>query len=191
MSYKKIAGIDEVGRGCLVGAVVAAAVILDPENPIDGLMDSKKLSDKRRQKLAAEIRDKSLAWSVGRAEPSEIDQINILHASLLAMQRAYAGLAIKADWAMVDGNLYPALPVGGETVVKGDQKVAEISAASILAKVARDDEMKVLNALLPGYGIAKHKGYPTSFHVERLDEKGVTDFYRHSFSPVKKRAGGS
>jgi len=190
MKQKKIVGIDEVGRGCLVGAVVAAAVILDAEKPIDGLADSKKLSDKKRQKLAIEIRERSLAWAVGRAEPSEIDHINILHASMLAMQRAYAGLGIEADWAMVDGNRYPELPVDGETVVKGDQKIAEISAASILAKVARDNEMKILDALLPGYGIAKHKGYPTSVHIEQLDVRGVPGYYRYSFSPVRKRAEG-
>ncbi len=185
---KQIVGIDEVGRGCLVGAVVAAAVILDPEKPIEGLADSKKLTEKKRNKLAIEIREKAFAWAVGRAEPTEIDEINILQASMLAMQRAYYGLGIEAGWAMVDGNCYPDLPIEGETVVKGDQKIAEISAASILAKVARDEEMKVLDALLPGYGIKKHKGYPTSAHLQQLDQQGVSLYYRHSFAPVRKRA---
>lgn len=189
MNNKLVVGLDEVGRGCLVGAVVAAAVILDPKKPIGGLADSKKLSEKKREKLATEIRERSLAWAVGRAEPSEIDEINILHASMLAMQRAYAGLGVEADWAMVDGNRYPELPIAGETVVKGDQKIAEISAASILAKVARDNEMKILDAMLPGYGIAGHKGYPTRKHVEQLDVRGVPGYYRHTFSPVKLRAG--
>ncbi len=189
MKHKIVVGIDEVGRGCLVGAVVAAAVILNPEKPIDGLADSKKLSEKRRQQLATEIREKSFAWAIGRAEASEIDEINILHASMLAMQRAYSGLGIGADWAMVDGNRYPELPIAGETVIKGDQKIPEISAASILAKVARDDEMKILDAMLPGYGIAGHKGYPTRSHIEQLDIQGIPDYYRHSFSPVRLRTG--
>jgi ribonuclease HII len=189
MNNKLVVGLDEVGRGCLVGAVVAAAVILDPEKSIDGLADSKKLSEKKREKLAIEIRERSLAWAIGRAEPSEIDEINILHASMLAMQRAYAGLGVEAGWAMVDGNRYPELPIAGETVVKGDQKIAEISAASIIAKVARDDEMKILDAMLPGYGISGHKGYPTRMHVEQLDLLGIPGYYRHTFSPVKLRAG--
>jgi ribonuclease HII len=185
---RQIVGIDEVGRGCLVGAVVAAAVILDSKNPVEGLADSKKLTEKKRNKLAVEIREKAFAWAIGRAEPTEIDEINILQASMLAMQRAYYGLGVEADWAMVDGNGYPDLPIEGETVVKGDQKIAEISAASILAKVARDEEMKVLDALLPGYGIEKHKGYPTSLHLEQLDQQGVGLYFRHSFAPVRKRA---
>lgn len=187
MMHRYIAGIDEVGRGCLVGSVIAAAVILDPENPIEGLADSKKLTEKRRNILAVKIKEHSLAWSVGRAEPSEIDEINILNASLLAMRRAFDGLDVKPDWVKVDGNRYPELSVAGETIIKGDQSVAEISAASILAKVARDMEMKVLAAFLPGYNLAKHKGYPTREHLEHLDRQGVAEYYRRSFSPVAIR----
>lgn len=186
----KVVGLDEVGRGCLVGAVVAAAVILDPEQPIEGLADSKALSEKRRAALSEEIRSKALAWCVARAEPSEIDRINILHASLLAMRRAYLGLGREADHALVDGNRMPELPIPGETVVKGDQTIKEISAASILAKVARDTEMIVVDSLLPGYEINQHKGYPTKNHLLRLDELGVPDYYRTSYAPVRSRLGG-
>ncbi len=184
---RRVAGIDEVGRGCLVGSVIAAAVVLNPKKPIEGLVDSKKLTEKRRSILAGEIEERSLAWSVGRAEPSEIDEINILKASLLAMQRAFAGLDVVLDWVKVDGNYYPDLPVAGEAIIKGDQSVEAISAASILAKVARDREMQVLSALLPGYKLAKHKGYPTREHLAQLEHRGVADYYRRSFSPVAIR----
>ena len=153
-----IAGVDEVGRGPLVGAVVTAAVILDPANPIQGLADSKKLSEKRRLALFDEIKAKALCWNLGRAEPEEIDQLNILHATMLAMQRAVAGLSVTPDWVLIDGNRCPSLPMKSQAVVKGDSLVAEISAASIIAKVTRDNEMAKLDAIYPEYGFAKHMG---------------------------------
>ncbi len=184
-----IAGVDEVGRGPLVGAVVTAAVILDPNQPIEGLADSKKLSEKRRIALAEEIKAKALSWSLGRAEPEEIDRLNILHATMLAMQRAVAGLAITPDFVLVDGNRIPQLPMPAQAVVKGDSLVEEISAASILAKVARDLEMEELDKQYPAYGFAQHKGYPTKLHFEKLAELGATPFHRKSFAPVAKILG--
>ncbi|WGE34108.1 ribonuclease HII [Actinobacillus genomosp. 1] len=184
-----IAGVDEVGRGPLVGAVVTAAVILDPNNPIEGLADSKKLSEKKRLLLAEEIKAKALCWSLGRAEPEEIDQLNILHATMLAMQRAVAGLNIQPDFVLVDGNRIPTLPMPAQAVIKGDSLVAEISAASILAKVVRDQEMDELDKQYPEYGFAKHKGYPTKLHFEKLEQFGATPFHRKSFAPVKKILG--
>lgn len=184
-----IAGVDEVGRGPLVGAVVTAAVILNPNQPIEGLADSKKLSEKRRIALAEEIKAKALSWSFGRAEPEEIDRLNILHATMLAMQRAVAGLAITPDFVLVDGNRIPPLPMPAQAVVKGDSLVAEISAASILAKVARDLEMEELDKQYPAYGFAQHKGYPTKLHFEKLAELGATPFHRKSFAPVAKILG--
>jgi len=204
-----IAGVDEVGRGPLVGDVVTAAVILDPDNPIEGLMDSKKLSEKKRALLSVEIKEKATAWSIGRASPEEIDTLNILHATMLAMQRAVAGLAVEPDFVLVDGNRCPTFLVkdknqGSEldneepqqspritsqAVVKGDARVAEISAASIIAKVARDDEMIALDKLHPEYGFAKHKGYPTKLHLEMIIEHGVLDCYRQSFKPVARVLG--
>ncbi|WNC67221.1 ribonuclease HII [Thalassotalea nanhaiensis] len=181
-----IAGVDEVGRGPLVGAVVTAAVILDPNNPIAGLTDSKKLSDKKRQALSIEIKEKALAWCLGRSEPEEIDQINILQATMVAMQRAVAGLKVPADYVLVDGNRCPDFGLPCHSVVKGDLKVAEISAASIIAKVARDDEMLALDKLYPEYGFASHKGYPTKAHFEKIAEHGVLNCYRKSFKPVAK-----
>ncbi|MFI8417502.1 ribonuclease HII [Serratia sp. NPDC078593] len=181
-----IAGVDEVGRGPLVGAVVTAAVILDPARPIVGLADSKKLSEKRRLALYDEIIERSLAWSLGRAEPEEIDQLNILHATMLAMQRAVAGLAVEPDMVLIDGNRCPTLPMQSQAVVKGDSRVAEISAASILAKVTRDREMAELDRLFPEYGFAQHKGYPTAFHLERLAALGATEHHRRSFAPVRR-----
>lgn len=186
---KLIAGVDEVGRGPLVGAVVTAAVILDPNNPIKGLMDSKKLSEKKRLALAEEIKTKALSWSLGRAEPAEIDELNILHATMLAMQRAVNGLHIQPDFILVDGNRPPQFLVPTQAVVKGDSLVAEISAASIIAKVARDSEMKELDKQFPQYGFAKHKGYPTKLHFEKLIEFGATPYHRKSFAPVKKVLG--
>ncbi|WP_313653171.1 ribonuclease HII [Pantoea sp.] len=180
-----IAGVDEVGRGPLVGAVVTAAVILDPANPITGLADSKKLSEKRRLALYDEIKEKALAWSLGRAEPEEIDQLNILHATMLAMQRAVAGLHIQPDYVLIDGNRCPALPMPSQAVVKGDSLVAEISAASIIAKVSRDREMADLDRLFPEYGFAQHKGYPTALHMEKLTQHGATPHHRRSFAPVR------
>ncbi|MDG6325055.1 ribonuclease HII [Glaesserella parasuis] len=184
---KFIAGVDEVGRGPLVGAVVTAAVILDPNQPIEGLADSKKLSEKRRLALAEEIKAKALCWSLGRAEPDEIDQLNILHATMLAMQRAVAGLRIQPDFVLVDGNRIPTLPMPAQAVVKGDSLVAEISAASILAKVARDQEMDEIDKQYPEYGFAQHKGYPTKLHFEKLESLGVTPYHRKSFAPVAQR----
>ncbi|KAB7695956.1 ribonuclease HII [Plesiomonas shigelloides] len=184
-----IAGVDEVGRGPLVGAVVTAAVILDPARPIVGLADSKKLSEKKRLTLFDEIKEKALAWSLGRAEPHEIDELNILHATMLAMQRAVAGLPITPEFVLIDGNRCPALPMPAQAVVKGDSKVAEISAASILAKVTRDREMAELDAQYPQYGFAKHKGYPTADHLRLLAEHGAIAEHRRSFAPVKRALG--
>ena len=184
-----IAGVDEVGRGPLVGAVVTAAVILDPARPIVGLADSKKLSEKKRMALFDEIKEKALAWSLGRAEPHEIDELNILHATMLAMQRAVAGLPITPEFVLIDGNRCPALPMPAQAVVKGDSKVAEISAASILAKVTRDREMAELDAQYPQYGFTKHKGYPTADHLRLLAEHGAIAEHRRSFAPVKRALG--
>lgn len=181
-----VAGVDEVGRGPLAGAVVAAAVILDPDNPIDGLADSKKLTEKRRQALFPEIQEKALAWCVARASEAEIDQINILQASLLAMRRAVLGLQHAPDKVLVDGNRCPELRYPSEAIVKGDSKVAAISAASILAKVVRDNEMIAFDEVYPGYGFASHKGYPTAQHMAALEKLGVTPIHRRSFAPVKK-----
>jgi len=184
-----VAGVDEVGRGPLVGAVVTAAVILDPAKPIVGLNDSKKLSEKRRLALFDEIKEKALSWSLGRAEPHEIDELNILHATMLAMQRAVAGLHIPPEYVLIDGNRCPALPVPSMAVVKGDSRVAEISAASILAKVSRDAEMAALDQTFPEYGFAQHKGYPTAFHLEKLALHSATEHHRRSFGPVKRALG--
>ncbi|HAU5444588.1 TPA: ribonuclease HII [Cronobacter sakazakii] len=184
-----VAGVDEVGRGPLVGAVVTAAVILDPLKPIVGLADSKKLSEKRRLALFDEIKEKAIAWSLGRAEPHEIDELNILHATMLAMQRAVAGLAVTPEYVLIDGNRCPALPMPSMAVVKGDSRVAEISAASILAKVTRDAEMAELDLTFPQYGFAQHKGYPTAIHLERLAEHGATAHHRRSFAPVRRALG--
>ncbi|MDO6707813.1 ribonuclease HII [Photobacterium sp. 1_MG-2023] len=182
-----IAGVDEVGRGPLVGAVVTAAVILDPANPIEGLTDSKKLSEKKRLALFDEIKAKALSWSLGRCEPVEIDELNILQATMVAMQRAVAGLSIQPDYVLIDGNKVPQLPMTAQAVVKGDLRVAEISAASILAKVTRDREMEALDAQHPEYGFAQHKGYPTKAHFAALEQFGAIDEHRKSFKPVRER----
>ncbi|MGF7453135.1 ribonuclease HII [Mannheimia massilioguelmaensis] len=184
--FELVAGVDEVGRGPLVGAVVTAAVILDPNNPIEGLADSKKLSEKKREQLAEEIKQKALAWALGRAEPEEIDQLNILHATMLAMQRAVKNLKIQPHFVLVDGNRVPELAMPAQAVVKGDSKVQEISAASIIAKVARDHEMEELDKQYPQYEFAKHKGYPTKVHLEKLVEFGALPQHRRSFGPVRK-----
>ncbi|REH37901.1 RNase HII [Paraperlucidibaca baekdonensis] len=181
-----VAGVDEVGRGPLIGAVVTAAVILDPRKPIAGLADSKKLTAAKREALAETIRRDALCWALGRAEPAEIDALNILQATLLAMQRAVAALSIQPDHVMVDGNRCPVLPMTAEAVVKGDSKVAEISAASILAKVARDAEMAALHAQHPGYGFDRHKGYPTAAHLSALAALGPLPQHRRSFAPVRQ-----
>ncbi|WP_117233480.1 ribonuclease HII [Vibrio maerlii] len=187
--YQRIAGVDEVGRGPLVGDVVTAAVILDPNNPIEGLNDSKKLSEKKRLALLPEIKEKALAWSVGRCSPEEIDELNILQATMVAMQRAIAGLSVQPDLALIDGNRVPELPMDGVAVVKGDLRVAEISAASIIAKVVRDQEMEELDKEYPQFGFAKHKGYPTKAHFEAIEQHGVIEQHRKSFKPVKRALG--
>lgn len=180
-----VCGIDEAGRGPLAGSVVAAAVILDPARPIAGLNDSKKLSAAKREALAPEIREKALAWCVAEASVAEIDQLNILHATMLAMQRAVAGLAVVPLRALVDGNRCPKLAVPAEAVVKGDGKVACIAAASILAKTARDEAMLDLHRQYPQYGFDRHMGYPTADHLERLRQHGPSPIHRRSFGPVK------
>ena len=185
-----IAGVDEVGRGPLAGPVVAAAVILDPQRPIEGLADSKKLTEKRRNLLETEIQEKALAWALGRAEVEEIDAINILQASLLAMQRAVEALQIQPEHALIDGNRCPQLPCTAEAIVGGDGSEPAISAASILTKVARDREMGELDKQYPGYGLAKHKGYPTRVHLEALEQLGVSPIHRRSFGPVRKLLQG-
>lgn len=182
----RLAGLDEVGRGPLAGPVVAAAVILDPARPIPGLLDSKRLSEARREQLAAQIQDQALAWAVARAGVAEIDRLNILQASLLAMQRALAALDPAPLEALVDGNRCPELPCPAQAVVKGDNCVPAIMAASILAKVSRDREMVALAGRYPGYGLEKHKGYPTRAHIAALQRLGVTDIHRRSFGPVRK-----
>ncbi|WP_339410068.1 ribonuclease HII [Pseudomonas sp. EA_35y_Pfl2_R5] len=180
-----VAGVDEVGRGPLCGAVVTAAVILDPLRPILGLNDSKKLTEARREKLFDEIREKALSWCIARAEVEEIDKLNILHATMLAMQRAVEGLGITPKLALIDGNRCPVLQMPSSAVVKGDSQVPAIAAASILAKVSRDREMQLLDAQYPGYGIAGHKGYPTPVHLEALRRLGPTPIHRRSFAPVR------
>lgn len=181
---ENIAGVDEVGRGPLVGAVVTAAVILDPDNPIKGLVDSKTISEKKRLLLCEEIKEKALSWSIGRAEPVEIDELNILHATMLAMRRAVAGLHIQPQHVKVDGNRCPSWDYSCEAIVKGDSIVAEISAASIIAKVTRDQEMYELDQQFPEYGFAQHKGYPTQYHRQKLAELGPIQQHRMSFKPV-------
>lgn len=185
-----IAGVDEAGRGPLIGSVVAAAVILDPNNPIEGLNDSKKLTEKKREKLFVEIKEKALAWAIAEASHHEIDELNILQASLLAMRRAVEGLKIPPEHVLVDGNKVPkGLQMSCDAVVGGDALHAEISAASILAKVTRDHEMVELDKQYPQFGFAKHKGYPTKAHYEAIAEHGVIDQHRRSYGPVKKALG--
>ena len=181
-----IAGVDEVGRGPLVGDVVTAAVILNPAKPIAGLADSKKLTDKKRQLLAIEIKEKALCYAIGRCSPSEIDELNILQATMLAMSRAVEALSTVPEFVFVDGNRLPKLAMPAQAVVKGDSLVAEISAASILAKVARDEEMIELDARYPQYGFAGHKGYPTKAHFAALEQYGAIDEHRKSFKPVQR-----
>ena len=187
MSESLVCGVDEVGRGPLAGPVVAAAVILDPARPIDGLADSKRLSQKRRETLYETIRERALSWSIGRAEVAEIDNINILQASLLAMQRAVAGLSIAPHQALVDGNRVPQLQCDARAIIGGDACEPCISAASIIAKVTRDREMVALDARYPGYGLARHKGYPTRQHLASLAVLGVSEIHRRSFAPVRRQ----
>ncbi len=179
-----VAGVDEVGRGPLAGDVVAAAVILDPERPVTGLADSKQLSEVQRERLYPLIIANARAWAVARASVEEIDRLNILHASLLAMTRAVTALAIQPDFVYVDGNRCPQWRYASEAVVKGDSHFAEIAAASIIAKVTRDRELVELDSVYPGYGLARHKGYPTRDHIQALQQLGVTPIHRRSFAPV-------
>ncbi len=180
-----LAGVDEVGRGPLAGPVITAAVILDPDRPIAGLGDSKKLTEKRREVLYEQIVEQSLAWSLGRCDADEIDRLNIYQATMVAMERAVAGLAIAPEYVLVDGNRCPKWHWPSEPVVKGDSRVAAIGAASIIAKVTRDREMVELETDYPGYGLAQHKGYPTPIHLDALNTLGVTPIHRRSFRPVQ------
>ena len=189
MSVIWVCGVDEAGRGPLAGAVVAGAVVLDPENPITGLKDSKKLSPARREFLFEQIQLKAKAWGIGEASPIEIDEINILQATMLAMRRAIEDLTTRLggwpDKALIDGNRCPELPIAAEAIIKGDTKEPAISAASILAKVTRDRQMRSLHELHPQYGFAQHMGYPTEAHFAALKEFGACDQHRRSFSPVR------
>ncbi len=184
--HRTTAGVDEAGRGPLAGPVVAAAVILDPARPIAGLADSKRLSARRRERLAVEIEAHALAWALGRAEVAEIDRINILQASLRAMERAVAGLGVVPDLALVDGDQAPGLACEVRTLIRGDALEPVIGAASILAKVARDRELAALDARYPGYGFARHKGYPTPQHLQALQCLGPCPEHRSSFAPVRR-----
>lgn len=190
MSVIWICGVDEAGRGPLVGAVVAGAVVLDPENPIEGLKDSKKLTPARREYLYEQIMQKAKAWGIGEASPAEIDDINILQATMLAMRRAVEDLTNRLgawpDKALIDGNRCPELPIVTEAIIKGDAKEPAISAASILAKVTRDRQMQILHQRHPQYGFAQHMGYPTEAHFAALKEYGACPEHRKSFSPVRK-----
>ncbi|WP_286222333.1 ribonuclease HII [Marinobacter apostichopi] len=181
-----LAGVDEVGRGPLIGAVVTAAVILHPDRPIAGLADSKKLTEKKRNALYDEIMAKAEAWCIGRCEAHEVDTLNIYQATMVAMKRAVEGLDVEPEYVLVDGNRCPNWRWPSEPVVKGDSRVEAISAASILAKVTRDREMEVLERTYPGFGLAKHKGYPTPVHLEALNRLGATPEHRRSFRPVRE-----
>lgn len=181
-----IAGVDEAGRGPLAGPVLAAAVILDPTRPIQGLADSKQLSALKREALFHQIQNQAIAWALGRAEVSEIDQINIFQASLLAMQRAVEGLPVVPHHVQIDGTHCPVVSCTSEAVVNGDQKIPAISAASILAKVMRDREMVEHDRLYPGYGFVQHKGYGTKMHLEALRRLGPCAIHRQSFAPVRE-----
>ncbi len=181
-----ICGVDEAGRGPLAGAVFAAAVILDLNQPIDGLADSKKLSEKKRDFLAGEIKEKALAWAIASSSAEEIDEINILQASLLAMKRAVEQLSLQPDELLVDGLHCPKLTIPMRAIVQGDSKEACISAASILAKTARDAELYILDEQYPQYGFAKHKGYPTPLHMQMLALHGVLPIHRKTYAPVRR-----
>lgn len=182
----RIAGVDEAGRGPLAGPVVAAAVILDPTRPIAGLNDSKKLSERQRERLAIEIRNHALAFAIAQCSPAEIDELNILQASLLAMQRAVHMLSISPEQVIVDGNRCPPLRYPVRAIVGGDATEPAISAASIIAKVARDRLMTEMDQRFPEYGFARHKGYPTAMHIRAIEEHGVTPEHRRSFGPVRR-----
>jgi ribonuclease HII len=182
----QVAGVDEAGRGPLAGPVIAAAVILDPARPVAGLRDSKQLSESRRNVLYAEITARAVAWATGRADVEEIDRINILQATLNAMRRAVEQLVPAAEHVLVDGNRCPQLACPAEAIVRGDSRIAAISAASIIAKVTRDREMIELDTWYPGYGLARHKGYPSREHLAALQRLGVTPIHRRSYAPVRR-----
>ncbi len=190
MSLIWVCGVDEAGRGPLVGSVVAGAVVLDPSNPIQGLKDSKKLTSARREFLYEQIIERAKAWGLGEASPAEIDEINILQATMLAMRRAIEDLVNRLgawpDKALIDGNRCPELPIAAEAIIKGDTKVPAISAASIIAKVTRDRQMQILHEQHPQYGFAQHMGYPTEAHFAALQQYGACAEHRRSFSPVRK-----
>lgn len=186
-----ICGVDEAGRGPLAGPVFAAAVILDPARPIEGLRDSKKLSEAQRTTLAEQIKTQALAWCISQSSVEEIDSLNILQASMLAMRRAVEGLALQPELALIDGNRCPVMPVRSEAIVKGDAKVPAISAASILAKTARDALLLSLHQTYPHYAFDQHKGYPTALHLERLRQHGVSPVHRRSYGPVRDLLGSS
>ena len=194
MSTVWICGVDEAGRGPLVGSVVAGAVVLDPNQPIMGLRDSKKLSPARREQLYAEIMQKARAWGVGQASPGEIDTLNILQATMLAMRRAIEALSERlGEWpskALIDGNHCPILPIASEAIIKGDAKEPAISAASIIAKVTRDQQMQVLHAQYPQYGFNQHMGYPTEAHMQALKQYGPCEEHRRTFAPVRDLISG-
>ncbi len=180
-----ICGVDEAGRGPLAGPVYAAAVILDPAKPIDGLRDSKKLSEAKRDALAIEIKARALCWSIAQCSEAEIDSLNILQATMLAMRRAIEGLTVQPSLALIDGNRCPVMLVRAEAIIKGDDKVPAISAASILAKTARDAALAILHQQYPHYAFDQHKGYPTALHLERLRLHGVSPVHRKSYAPVR------
>ncbi|MDL2285028.1 ribonuclease HII [Oxalobacter sp. OttesenSCG-928-P03] len=185
MATERVCGVDEAGRGPIAGPVFAAAVILDPLRPVAGLRDSKKLSESKRRHLAALIRENATAWSVAQCSIAEIDELNILHATMLAMKRAVEGLSVTPSLALVDGNRCPALSVRSEAIVGGDDRVEAISAASILAKTARDEALMQLHEQYPEYAFDRHKGYPTALHLERLRQHGVSPVHRTSYGPVR------
>ena len=194
MSTVWICGVDEAGRGPLVGSVVAGAVVLDPNRPIIGLRDSKKLSPARREQLYAEIMQKARAWGVGQASPGEIDTLNILQATMLAMRRAIEALSERlGEWpskALIDGNRCPILPIASEAIIKGDAKEPAISAASIIAKVTRDQQMQALHTQYPQYGFNQHMGYPTEAHMQALKQYGPCEEHRRTFAPVRDLISG-
>lgn len=194
MSTVWICGVDEAGRGPLVGSVVAGAVVLDPNQPIMGLRDSKKLSPARREQLYAEIMQKARAWGVGQASPGEIDTLNILQATMLAMRRAIEALSERlGEWpskALIDGNRCPILPIASEAIIKGDAKEPAISAASIIAKVTRDQQMQALHTQYPQYGFNQHMGYPTEVHMQALKQYGPCEEHRRTFAPVRNLISG-
>jgi len=186
-----ICGVDEAGRGPLAGPVFAAAVILDPARPIRGLRDSKKLTEARREELAIRIKERAISWSIAQASEEEIDTLNILQASMLAMRRAVEALHVMPTLALIDGNRCPVMKIRSEAIVQGDDKVKAISAASILAKTARDRALGQLHEIYPQYGFDQHKGYPTPLHLERLNLHGVSPVHRKSYAPVRALLGES